>query len=701
MYKDFGTNAFVWAKKINSFLSRITLFCLLGLLAACSADSADEEEGLKGLMGRGYGMNTASVMVDNLDTARAHFSEKLGFFIPPGQMFGKETFVGTNRLSIALPDMFSLELIATVDTVEVEGKDSLVRSFLAQHDGARLFSLSTSSTDSTREWLASRGLQPDSLMPYGGGGEAPEGWGGSDGGPQATGVGLAGKYPSAYLPEFIELSRFPYNRMHEWRSFYVMQRGFLKHPNGVVGIKAIQIAVDDLSAAREEFLQMGFPEVAEDTVDNRVRFRLNTGQEIWVMTPNSPEGEMADFLRDRGAGIFGMRFEVENIDSTHNFLAGNLPADALLRDTLSDNRLTVPADHAYGVRMDFVQESEEQAVMVESLTMPYDTTLDVAARENAKGMYLKYCALCHGEDREGYAADFAPSLKSHSLLATAKSSNFLRYTIQYGRKNTAMGGYYSEQGGPLDLIEIELLMKWLYDEAGVKEPVELSREPVSGDLELGKALYAQHCTTCHGEKGEGISAPALANPMLLATATDEFLRYAIAEGRDGTPMIAYKDSLSKEEIDGLTVFLRSRASGWTAPSGDTISVPTPEEYVLNPDAKAPDFELREGMYVSAVQLEQALRDSLRLVLLDARSEVAWRQTHIPGAIPVPYYEEPEAFVNDIPKDSTMIVAYCACPHAASQRVISTLRRYGYENTAILDEGILVWAQLGFPVQHGQ
>jgi len=57
-------------------------------------------------------------------------------------------------------------------------------------------------------------------------------------------------------------------------------------------------------------------------------------------------------------------------------------------------------------------------------------------------------------------------------------------------------------------------------------------------------------------------------------------------------------------------------------------------------------------------------------------------------------------VNTIPNDSTWVVAYCACPHAASGKVMNTLRRNGFKNTAILDEGILVWGQLGYPVQNG-
>ena len=89
-----------------------------------------------------------------------------------------------------------------------------------------------------------------------------------------------------------------------------------------------------------------------------------------------------------------------------------------------------------------------------------------------------------------------------------------------------------------------------------------------------------------------------------------------------------------------------------------------------------------------------------MVLLDARSEVAWRQMHIPGAIPVPYYDDPAEVMKDIDKDNTWVIAYCACPHAASGQVVSKLRKMGYKKTAIMDEGILVWAQQGYPVRNG-
>jgi rhodanese-related sulfurtransferase len=127
----------------------------------------------------------------------------------------------------------------------------------------------------------------------------------------------------------------------------------------------------------------------------------------------------------------------------------------------------------------------------------------------------------------------------------------------------------------------------------------------------------------------------------------------------------------------------------------------PKDYILNPHSKAPKITLREDRYVSAEQLLKAFKDSSRMIILDARSKAAWHQTHIPGAISVPYYEEPDKFIKNIPNDSTLVVVYCACPHAASTLVVNTLRRFNYKHTAILDEGILVWAQRGYPVQYGQ
>jgi cbb3-type cytochrome c oxidase subunit III len=469
-----------------------------------------------------------------------------------------------------------------------------------------------------------------------------------------------------------------------------------------VGISALRVVVSDLKAARQEFKKMGLREL--EVNDTAARFKIAHSQELDVVAPKSDGDELSKFLKTRGPGVYAICFEVKNFKDTHDSLKKNLPAKALLTDTLQ-KRLTVLKEYAYGVQLEFVQESKEQAALAKIYNYKEGTKLDSASLRYASGMYAKYCALCHGKDRQGYAADFAPSLRSHALMATTQkprsSYNYLIHTIEYGRVGTAMAPYAKSQGGPLDEADIDLLIHWLQQLSGVKKPIEMSAEPITGNAALGKVLYAKHCARCHGAKGEGVRAPALGNPMLLATASDAFLRYTISEGRDSTPMPSFKDSLSKVQIDAVTAYIRSRASGWNAPKPVTVTEPVPANYILNPHNKAPKFTLREGRYVSAQQLLKALKERSRMIILDARSKAAWHQTHIPGAISVPYYEEPDKFIKDIPKDSTMIVAYCACPHAASTSVVNTLKRFGYKHTAILDEGILVWAQRGYPVEYGQ
>lgn len=673
-------------------LTRFFYFFILllitgALLSSCQPSNKNQQF----LLGQGIGINSTTLFINDIESGIKFYKDSLGFNIRGKAEKG--VFDGTLTTSISLGDMTSFELMSMNDTLDKSLSPGFILDYLATSEGVRLYSLSSSSVDSTYSALTSTGLQLDSIQSYRSTASEPNGWSRDNGGVQRNSLDFDAENPPVHLPRFIEKIGLNYPAMNkEWNTYYVYRRMYNKHPNGVVGMSAIRVAVNDLKLASGKYEKMGFKVVEES--DTMIKYSLYRHQELHLLTSQN-DPYVNEFLKERGEGVLAIQFDVENLDSTYMYLEKELPSIALNK---TSDRLTVTAEYAFGVQLEFVQEPEEQKLLVRKLT-PKEK-LDTLAVQHAAVLYTKYCALCHGENREGYAADNAPSLRSHSLLATSKYTNFMRYTIQFGRGNSAMAGYLDAQGGPMEYIEIELLLKWLYETAEVEEPIKLSRDPVLGDIELGATLYAQNCVDCHGEKGEGVSAPALANPMLLATATDHFLRYAISEGRDGTPMIAYKDQLSKDEIDGLTAFLRSRASGWDIPKPDTVAIPTPDEYVLNPERESPIFDLREGMFVSSEQVNQALQDSLRMIILDARSKVAWRQMHIPGAIPVPYYEEPENFINDIPNDGTQIVIYCACPHAASKRVMNTLKRHSFTKTAIIDEGILVWAQKGFPVRSG-
>ena len=139
--------------------------------------------------------------------------------------------------------------------------------------------------------------------------------------------------------------------------------------------------------------------------------------------------------------------------------------------------------------------------------------------------------------------------------------------------------------------------------------------------------------------GEGISAPALGNQSALAHNKDEFIRYAIEHGRQDTPMSAFNEKLSAIDIDNVTAFIRSFASDWKAEKEVLSALPTPDQYVLNPESDNPNFSLDDGMYVSSKDLYQAIQDKKKMVLLDTRVTSVWQRAHIEGAIPFPYYTE--------------------------------------------------------------
>ena len=321
-------------------------------------------------------------------------------------------------------------------------------------------------------------------------------------------------------------------------------------------------------------------------------------------------------------------------------------------------------------------------------------TLTPEQSARAAANYKKYCVQCHGDDRQGHVNDHAPSLRAKSLLESGVPHAILR-PLSYGRQGTAMGGYLDEVGGPMTLDETWDLTYWLYEQSGVKR-VAMSLDPVHGDIAKGAQLYRQECARCHGAEGEGVSAPALGNPSALAHNSDEFIRYAIRNGRDGSEMAAYQDKLAAEDIDNVTAFLRSRASGWTDERPVLQALPTPDKYVVNPTGEDPQFTLDQGVYVSSAQLFRALQEKKRLVVFDTRVTSVWQVAHIEGSFPLPYYADFTKVTALLPKD-VMIVGYCSCPRATAEIVIGELKKHGYTKVAVLYEGIFGWMKLGYPV----
>jgi cytochrome c oxidase cbb3-type subunit 3 len=326
------------------------------------------------------------------------------------------------------------------------------------------------------------------------------------------------------------------------------------------------------------------------------------------------------------------------------------------------------------------------------------TAATTAAAPDVRGkeLYERYCALCHGKDATGYAADNAPSLVSRTFLESA-NDDFIAKGIRFGRPHTAMGAYGKDRGGPLDERDIDAIVRFLRARGPSYRSAPAS--PLKGDPLNGKALYDKECATCHGTETERKTALSLYNPELLRAASIDFLRYAVVHGRPPTPMPAFSPKLAGQEIEDVVTYLMSKSPPRTpgvAPSASaSVKVPDGGPVVINPKGRPPKFALREERFVPSEQVKKALDEKRRLVIVDARSPADWVDMHIPGAISAPYYDD--AALARIPNDGSWVIAYCACPHHASGEVVDKLRGRGFKNTAVLDEGILFWKQKGYPI----
>jgi mono/diheme cytochrome c family protein len=181
-------------------------------------------------------------------------------------------------------------------------------------------------------------------------------------------------------------------------------------------------------------------------------------------------------------------------------------------------------------------------------------------------LYGTFCAACHGPEGQGMRypgmAPF-PAIGSPDFLSVA-SDAFVLETVQRGRPGRRMPAWGEKEGG-LRPEEIREVVAHLRRRSGVAEPPPDGRPRrwAAGDTALGGRLYAEHCSGCHGERGEGAEGPALHNKVFLSSASDSYLIDTVSRGRRGTSMQGFSEpssvrpALSPSEIESIASYIRS------------------------------------------------------------------------------------------------------------------------------------------------
>lgn len=195
-----------------------------------------------------------------------------------------------------------------------------------------------------------------------------------------------------------------------------------------------------------------------------------------------------------------------------------------------------------------------------------DTDRDLmAAVEAGEELYSSHCASCHGEQGEG---SIGPALNSKQLLSIA-SDDLLFGLVRTGVPGTAMPAWSQSFGGPLTDEEVRQTVAFV--RSWEPNARDIGSEVPEPDPARGAQIFESICFACHGIGGEGTErAPALNDPVRLATFDNDWYEETIAQGRPSRGMPTWGTVLSPAQINDLVALISLWREGGSV-SVDTIA----------------------------------------------------------------------------------------------------------------------------------
>ncbi len=187
-----------------------------------------------------------------------------------------------------------------------------------------------------------------------------------------------------------------------------------------------------------------------------------------------------------------------------------------------------------------------------------DPALLSFATAQGRAAFADNCAPCHGAG--GGGAKGYPNLNDDDWLWGGKLDEIAQ-TIRYGARSTDNKG---RQGG-MPAFGRDGILKRNQIEAAADYARSLSGLPMvpTQDLALGKQVFAETCSVCHGAEGTGnreVGAPNLKDSIWLYGSSKETVIEGLSNGRGGV-MPAWAGRLDETTIKALTVYVHSLGGG--------------------------------------------------------------------------------------------------------------------------------------------
>ena len=187
-----------------------------------------------------------------------------------------------------------------------------------------------------------------------------------------------------------------------------------------------------------------------------------------------------------------------------------------------------------------------------------DPTLLALARARGKTVFGDNCAPCHGSGAAG--AKGYPNLNDDDWLWGGTLEQIMQ-TIQYGVRS----GHPKTHESAMLAFGKEGILKPEQIVAVANYVRSLSGLPTTSgyDAAAGAKIFAENCSSCHGEKGQGnqdLGAPNLTDKIWLYGSDEATLVETITNGRAGV-MPAWVDRLDPSTIKAMAVYVHSLGGG--------------------------------------------------------------------------------------------------------------------------------------------
>lgn len=185
-------------------------------------------------------------------------------------------------------------------------------------------------------------------------------------------------------------------------------------------------------------------------------------------------------------------------------------------------------------------------VLVAGLSIKaYAEKLDGAA------LYHDFCSVCHGDKGDGVSHAMQGLVPPPRDFTSPKSSielteDRISYAIREGLPGTAMTAWKSR------LSEEQIQAITQYVRQAFLRPATVASAPVGGQI------YADYCSVCHGDTGQGavwatsgLNPPPVnfTLPQTQASLDRKRMIKSVAYGRPETAMTGWKNRLSDEQIE--------------------------------------------------------------------------------------------------------------------------------------------------------